>query len=222
MPNFEFGTAGVAFVLARLYEETGDARFLTAARGGEAQIEALARVENDAALLFFREPDETELFYLGYCGGPVGTARLPYQLYKVTGEPDYLEWAERFARGIMQSGAPEKQTPGLWNVVCQCCGTGGVLDFITSLWVATGKETYRDYGRRVADIMLSRGTDIDGRGLRWYQAWTRVQPGNVTAETGYMIGAAGVGSALLRFYLAEQGRYEAPLFPDNPFPQRSA
>jgi hypothetical protein len=35
-----------------------------------------------------------------------------------------------------------------------------------------------------------------------------------------MIGAAGVGSALLHLYLAEQGRYQAVPFPDNPFPAK--
>ena len=49
-------------------------------------------------------------------------------------------------------------------------------------------------------------------------AWTRTEPWNVTAETGYMIGAAGVGSAFLHLHLAEQGKYQAILFPDNPFP----
>ncbi len=34
-----------------------------------------------------------------------------------------------------------------------------------------------------------------------------------------MIGAAGVGSALLHLYSAAQGHYQAILFPDNPFPQ---
>ena len=35
-----------------------------------------------------REPDLTDLYYLGYCGGPVGTARLPYQLFKDVGGAD--------------------------------------------------------------------------------------------------------------------------------------
>ncbi len=37
-----------------------------------------------------------------------------------------------------------------------------------------------------------------------------------------MIGAAGVGSALLHLHLAEREHYEAILFPDNPFPSRQA
>ena len=35
-------------------------------------------------------------------------------------------------------------------------------------------------------------------------------------------GAAGVGSALVHLHLAGQGRYEAILFPDNPFPAHAA
>jgi lantibiotic modifying enzyme len=220
MPNFEFGTAGVAFVLARLYEETNDRHFLAAARAGAAHIQALATVDGDTALLFYREPDLTDLYYLGYCHGPVGTARAFYQLYRVTQEPIYLEWTERFARGILASGVPERQTPGLWNVVCQCCGTSGISDFFVSLWRATMRPEYLAYARRVGAQTLGRATAVDGAGARWYQAWTRTQPDVIAAETGYMIGAAGVGSALLHLHQAEQGRHDAILFPDNPFASR--
>jgi len=218
-PNFEFGTAGVVFVLTRLYEETKEMRFLAAAREGAAHLQAIATQNGDAALLFYREPDLTDLYYLGYCHGPVGTARTFYALYQVTHEPTYWDWTERFARGILQSGIPEKQTPGLWNVVCQCCGTAGILDFFVSLWVATAQPAYLTFAQRVADQTLSHATS-DGKGYRWYQAWTRVKPDVVSAETGYMIGAAGEGSAFLHLHLAEQGRYAAILFPDNPFPTR--
>jgi lantibiotic modifying enzyme len=220
MPNFEFGTAGVAFVLARLYEETSDPRFLAAAREGAAHIQALATVNDDAALLFYREPDLTDLYYLGYCHGPVGTARTFYQLYRVTVEPAYLEWTERFAQGILASGIPEQQTPGLWNVVCQCCGTIGISDFFVSLWQATQRAEYLAYAQRVGAQTLGRASAVDGAGARWYQAWTRTQPDVIAAETGYMIGAAGVGSAFLHLYQAEQGNYDPIVFPDNPFSSR--
>jgi len=110
----------------------------------------------------------------------------------------------------------------LWNVVCQCCGTAGIVDFFTSLWVATGDADYLAFARRSAAVMLSKANDLDGQGNRWYQAWTRTKPWEVTVETGYMIGAAGVGSALVHLHLAEEGRYQAILFPDKPFSATSS
>lgn len=218
-PNFELGTAGVAFVLARLYEETRQPEFLQAARAGARHIQSIATVKGDAALVYYREPDLQDLYYLGYCHGPAGTARLFYQLHKVTGEPEYLEWTEKLARGVIAAGVPEKLTPGYWNVACQCCGAAAEVDFFLSLWLATGKNTYRDFARRVADQLISRESNVDGRGYRWYQAWTRVKPWEVNAETGYKIGASGIGAALIHTHLAVADRYSAILFPDNPFPR---
>ncbi len=218
-PNFELGTAGVAFVLARLYEETRQPEFLEAAKAGARHIQAIATVNGDSALVYYREPDLEGLYYLGYCHGPAGTARLFYQLYKVTGETPYLQWSEKLAQGIARSGVPEKLTPGYWNVACQCCGAAAVTELFLSLWAATGQARYRDFARRVADQLISRGNDLDGKGYRWYQAWTRVKPWEVNAETGYKIGAAGIGAALIHTHLAVRDRYSALLFPDNPFPR---
>jgi lantibiotic modifying enzyme len=218
-PNFELGTAGVAFVLARLYEETRQPRFLEAARAGAKHIQSIATVQGDSALVYYREPDLQDLYYLGYCHGPAGTARLFYQLHKVTNEREYLEWTEKLARGVIKAGIPEKLTPGYWNVACQCCGAAAEVDFFLSLWLATGKSAYRDFARRVADQLISRETHLDGKGYRWYQAWTRVRPWEVNAETGYKIGASGIGSALVHTQLAIEDRYSAILFPDNPFPR---
>jgi hypothetical protein len=218
-PNFELGTAGVAYVLARVYEETHEPRFLKAAEAGAQHIQSIATLQGNAALVHYREPDLTDLYYLGYCHGPPGTARLFYQLHQVTGEREYLEWVEKLARGVVASGVPEKLTPGYWNVACQCCGSAAEVEFFLSLWLVTGKSEYRSFASRVADQLISRSTNLDGKGYRWYQAWTRVKPWDVSAETGYKIGAAGIGAALIHTHLAVDDRYSAILFPDNPFPR---
>jgi lantibiotic modifying enzyme len=219
-PNFELGTAGVAYVLARLYEETKDTRFLEGAKQGAAHLQSIAFVDRDSALIPYRYPDLTDLYYLGFCHGPAGSARLFYQLFKVTKDPAYQEWTERLARGIIASGIPDNLTPGFWNVVCQCCGSAGVTDFFLGLWAATGKTDYYAFANRVAGQALGRQSNLDGKGYRWYQAWTRVKPWEVTAETGYSIGASGVATALLHAALAQKGEYEAILLPDNPFPHK--
>jgi lantibiotic modifying enzyme len=217
-PNFELGTAGVAFVLARLYEETGESKFLDAARQGALHLQKIATVSGRGALIPYRFPDLTDIYYLGFCHGPAGSARLFYQLYKVTKENSYLGWTESLAQGVIDSGVPTNRTPGFWNVVCQCCGSAGLIDFFLGLWAATGKNEYYTFANNLAVQTLSHQTDFDGKGYRWYQAWTRVKPWDVSAETGYSIGAAGVGATLLHSSLALKGKYEAILFPDNPFP----
>jgi lantibiotic modifying enzyme len=219
-PNFQLGTAGTAFALARLGAVTGEKRFIAAAEAGALHLQRIATVKGNAALIHYREPDATDLHYLGYCNGPAGTARLFYQLYLATKDPHYLEWTEMLARGIMTSGAPEHQTPGLWNVVCQCCGSAGIADFFLGLWAATGREDYRVFAKRVADQMLSRGTGFDGKGYRWYQAYTRVKPTEVAAETGYMVGAAGIAAALLHLDASLGGNRRAFALPDDPFPAK--
>jgi lantibiotic modifying enzyme len=216
-PNFEGGTAGVTYVFTRLYRATNNAKYLDAAKQGALHLQSIATVHGNAALIPYRFPDLTDVYYLGFCHGPAGTARTFYELYEVTREPDYLRWTDRLAQGVVQSGIPEDQTAGYWNVVCQCCGSAAVTDLFVSLWASTGRKDYLAFAQRVARQLVSRGSNLDGKGLRWYQAWTRVKPWEVNAETGYSIGAAGVGAALLHVHLAEQGKYNAILLPDNPF-----
>jgi lantibiotic modifying enzyme len=221
-PNFQLGTAGTAYALARLGAVTGEKRFIAAAEAGALHLQRIATVKGDAALIHYREPDATDLFYLGYCNGPAGTARLFYQLYLATKDPHYLEWTEMLARGIMASGIPRRLTPGFWNVVCQCCGSAGVVDFFLGLWAATGRAEYRAFAKTVADQMLSRGTDFDGKGYRWYQAYTRIKPAEVTAESGYMVGAAGIAAALVHLHSALNAYKRAFVLPDDPFPAMPA
>ena len=150
------------------------------------------------------------------CHGPAGTARLFYRLYEITHDDSWSEWVERSARAVRSSGVPEKQTPGFWNNVSQCCGSAGVLDFFLSLYRTSGDPEYLAYAQRVAANTLQRATE-DDRGLRWIQAEHRVQPELLIAQTGFMQGAAGIGSALLRLHLVERGKDVVIRLPDSPW-----
>nr|BFE80146.1 hypothetical protein GCM10020093_027470 [Planobispora longispora] len=124
------------------------------------------------------------------------------------------------AHGIVRSGVPQRSAPGLWNTACQCCGTAGLLELFVGLWAATGRERYLEFAGTLAGSLIGHATDPDGRGMRWYQAYRRLRPGEVSADTGYMVGAAGVGAALLHLDAAMQPdrARRVILLPDNPFP----
>ena len=244
MPNFSHGTAGVAYFLARAseeapmetvsgspmpYERSLKKKYLDATLAGAKYLQAIAKTEGNICLIPHNQPDGLDMYYLGWCHGPVGTARLWYQLAKATGDKQWLTWVDRSANAILKSGIPEKRTPGFWNNVSQCCGSAGVAQFFLDLHNAGAKNqragskdpAYKDpaylaFAKKMTDDLLARGTR-DEKGLRWVQAEHRVRPELLIAQTGYMQGAAGIGMWLLRLDAAEQKRKPFVRFPDTPF-----
>jgi lantibiotic modifying enzyme len=216
MPNFSHGTAGVAYFLATLYAETKGKEFLDAALAGASYLKAIAKTENDACLIFHNEPDGKQLYYLSWCHGPAGSARLFYRLYQVTGDREWMGWVRRSARAILISGIPDKQTPGFWNNVSQCCGSAGVADFFLSLYRVTRDRQYLSFAKRMTDQLLAKAT-VDAGGMYWVQAEHRVRPELLVAQTGLMQGAAGIGLWLLKLDGFERGKHSAITLPDSPF-----
>jgi lantibiotic modifying enzyme len=217
MPNFSHGTAGVAYFLATLHAATGDPAFLDAAKQGARYLEAIATTTpNDGRMVYHHAPDGKELYYLSWCHGPAGTARLYHRLGDITHDPAYSGYVDRLARGIIANGIPEQRTPGFWNNISQCCGNCGVSEFFISLYQARRNADHLAFARRVAADTLRRGSDDDGA-LKWVQAEHRVKPELLIAQTGLMQGAAGVGLAMLRLDGVEQKRARRIVLPDDPF-----
>ena len=216
MPNFSHGTAGIAYLLARTYEETKQRKYLDAALAGAKYLQAIAKTEGNVCLIPHNQPDGEDLFYLGWCHGPVGTARLWYQLWRATGDKQWLTWVERSANALTTSGIPKQRTPGFWNNVSQCCGSAGVAQFFLDLNGIKANPSNVAFAKEMTADLLARGTR-DEKGLRWVQAEHRVRPELLIAQTGYMQGSAGIGMWLLRLDAAENKRKPFVRFPDTPF-----
>ncbi|GIH93446.1 lanthionine synthetase LanC family protein [Planobispora siamensis] len=219
-PGFLSGTAGTAFLLTRLYGMTGEDGFLEAARRGADFVRTVSAVAGRCAAVPHHLPQGRDLHYLGFCSGSAGVARMFYELHRVTGDPGDLDWTERLAHGVLNSGVPGRRTAGYWNTACQCCGAAGLVELFVGLWAATGREQYIEFAHTLAEDLIAHATAHDGRGYRWYQAYRRLRPAEVTADTGYMIGAAGIGTALLHLHTAglADRAHRVILLPDNPFP----
>ncbi|MEE8583718.1 MAG: lanthionine synthetase LanC family protein [Acidobacteriota bacterium] len=216
MPNFSHGTAGIAYFLATLHQETKDEEFLKAALAGARYLQAISDQIGDGCVIFHHQPGGEELYYLSWCHGPAGTARLFYRLYEVTGDSEWMEWVNQLAAGIRQSGIPDQETPGYWNNVSQCCGAAGVAEFFLNLHRMTGDQEHLQFAQRMAQNLLGRATTENGRS-RWVQAEHRVSPELLAAQTGYMQGAAGIGMMLLHLDALTNKRGRPIVFPDSPF-----
>jgi lantibiotic modifying enzyme len=180
MPNFSHGTAGVGYFLARLHRVTGDARFREGAEAAARYLMAIAVSKGDGSVIRHHDGDGENLFYLSWCHGPAGTARLFHELAS-QGNAGMGAWVPRLARGISAMGVPQR-SPGFWENISQCCGNAGVVQFALD-------QKNLDFARTVTADLMSRATR-DGDTLQWVQAENRTQPENVVAQTGFMQGAA--------------------------------
>jgi lantibiotic modifying enzyme len=215
-PNFSHGAAGVSYFLASLYQTTGDRAFLDAALAGARYLEAVANTDDGGLKVFHHEPGGESLYYLSWCHGPAGLSRLFYRLGEATGDQRWHDRVSRAAAAIRASGIPEQRTPGFWNNISQCCGNCGVGEYFLTLDRLYPGTGHAEMVRRVAEDTLRRAT-ADGDGLKWVQAENRVSPDAVVAQTGYMQGAAGVGSFFLHRAAAAQGAKPPIVWPDSPF-----
>jgi lantibiotic modifying enzyme len=216
MPNFSHGTAGVAYTLATIGAAVQERTLVDAARAGARYLDAIATpVGTDGRRIFHSEPGNEQLFYLSWCHGPVGTARLYHRLHTIDRASAHRDTADRLARGVIASGVPDRSA-GFWQNVSQCCGNGGVVEHFIDRARAYADPSALAYAERVMDDALTRATGGADH-LSFPQAENRTQPENIQAQTGFMQGAAGMIVALLHLDGARERRAPSIILPDSPY-----
>jgi lantibiotic modifying enzyme len=215
MPNFSHGTAGIAYYLAKLYQVSSDKRYLLAAT---TSAEYLLSIANTNGLIYHAEPDTAAMhsYYLGYCHGPVGTARLYYTLHQISGDNKWQMALDKSISYVMNCGIPKKRLPGYWDNVSQCCGNAGIATFYMQLYQRYKKKEYLQFSEIMAANLLERSSSTDG-GINWPQAENRKQPGFIQVQTGFMQGSAGIGIMLLQLDAVKKNKPYLIKLPDNPF-----
>lgn len=219
-PNFEFGTAGIGYLFAKAYEVTGDKKYLDGAKATAIYIKSIAVKQKKGYLIPYKLGKYDDLFYLGNCHGPVGTAKLFYELYLITGERSYLNEAVELCEGAISLGAPFKQSAGFWNTTCVCCGPAGYVPFLAGLYYETGDEIYRKLAHETGEVLVGTKTkqNINSKEVSfWNIAFDRTKPYVLSAPAGYFTGAAGIAVALLQVYCMEKGDIHTEGLIDDPY-----
>ena len=222
-PNFPMGTAGIGFVLMKLYEAGNDPKYLEGNKGIAEFMDSVAVKKGNGKLLPHGLPDRKNLFYLGYCHGPAGTVRYYYKMYEATGDLKYKEKLESLVKGLEAVGAPRIRSEGYWNTYNLCCGTAGILNMYLGLWAAFGDEKYLKQAEKCGEELAEHGIfeSVDGTDqAKWSFALDRIAPGKKSTPIGCFDGAAGIGLALLQLYQAEKGEFHVARFLDDPFPDK--
>lgn len=202
--NFAHGVSGIAYFLARLYEDSGQTKFLNGAIGGARYLTSIAKVEGNACYFFVRTPELEDVYRLSWCNGTTGTARLFLQLFRVTGEKSWMVWAKRCGNSLLNSGFPEN-SEGIWWLH-QCCGPSGAAQFLLSLFWYTDDTAYLDYCGYLSSYVCSNAIDQEGNFRQDY-----------IGDTGFMTGTAGIGALFLRMDAFDQKKNWNIIFPDSPW-----
>ncbi len=218
-PNFAHGGAGVGYFFARLFEATGDVRFLNAASEAARYVVSRMHPVGEGALVCHTEELQPPQSYLGLCHGPAGTGRLFTLLARLTGDPALLTPLDTMMRGLDGIGAPSTRSWGWWNNHGRCCGDAGLGDaallFAGTPCSDVQRASYLLLAHACAAVVDEKSVSANGA-RSWTQAEHRARPRFVQAQTGYMQGAAGIGSFLV--HLATHDRSGGPariLMPDD-------
>lgn len=220
--GFPIGAGGVAYTLLKLYQASGDKHFLEATDGIKAFYHSIYDRDGSTITLPHdlskdgHSHDES-VHYLGYCGGNAGLIRYLYEDYRVHADKENLEEMKQLTQSIVDLGAPEQHSDGYWNTIAYCCGTAGILNAFLSVWQVTDDAVFLDYAKRTAAQLLQTA-EVSGDGIRWNEAYTRLEPENISAPIGFYEGAAGAGSTLLQLYSALKGDFKVSRIIDDPFP----
>lgn len=211
-PNFAHGGAGVGYFFARLFEATGDRRFLDAASEAARYVVSRMHPVGEGALVCHTEELQPPEFYLGQCHGPAGTGRLFTMLARLTGDASLLSPLDTMMRGLDGIGAPSTRSWGWWNNYGRCCGDSGLGDaallFASTPSTDVQRAGYLSLAHACASVVEDHSESTNGV-RSWTQAEHRARPRFVQAQTGYMQGAAGIGSFLV--HLATQDRIGGPV-----------
>ena len=217
-PGFFYGTAGTGYILAKLYERTGNEEYLELAKKAADYLSDIAdRSQDDtAALLRYNDPYVPKMHYLGMCQGPVGSSRLFYELFKITGNESYREWILKLTNGVLKTGAPKIHSKGYWHTYSYCCGAAGMAEHFTEVYELTGDEKYLKAAEDAADVLIGDSNLDDGK-RRWYTAWNRHAPGEVECWSGLYLGSAGCASSILYYYNQLTAKADIGKYVEDPF-----
>lgn len=215
-PNFEFGTAGVGYLMAQVYVLTGDRKYLEAAFAAANYIKSIAVKQKKGYLIPYKLGRYDDKFYLGNCHGPVGTAKLFYELYSITKNPEWLQEVRELIDGAESLGAPFAMSWGFWNTTCVCCGPAGYMPLFIAMYRETGEDKWKKLAHRVGEVLVGSGSVTEDV-FSWEIAFDRTAPDKLTRPAGYFTGAAGMIVMLLELYCLETGKSKVTSFIDDPY-----
>jgi len=202
MDNFSHGTAGVAYFLTRLNMRTGEKAYLEAALQATRLLDALA---DERGFIPHHYPGGEDLFYLSWCHGPAGIARLYSALFEATKDPIWEEELFAAAQNMLEEDLNPEAQPGFWKNAGKCCGTTSLAEYYLWLYQKSGESLYLNQALELTAQVI-QNAQVEAGTMKWVHAEHRVLPDFVQAQSGLMQGSAGIGLWLLALEQHQAGK----------------
>jgi serine/threonine protein kinase len=183
--GYAHGASGIADVLLDVWEATGEARFLEAARGAATWLERLALpVLGDGRGRDWPSVEGGPASGGLWCHGAAGTGRFFLHAARLDNvHPRSLELAVGAARAASRSGR--------WASPVQCHGLAGNIEFLLDVYQGLGDVACLREARSLARLLEAFGVERDGR-----LVCASESPGVYSPD--FMVGYAGVAACLVR------------------------
>ena len=153
-----------------------------------------------------------------WCHGSPGTVGLFILLNRQSGTVHTLEVARRSALGLAGETGVDAGKLAFANPTL-CCGAAGCLDAFTSVYQATKDEVFLTHAQSMeAAIAAELRTEGKCRVYAMYDDEDAQAKKFPYYPTGFMVGNAGLGMAMLRLSAVASGTADKLiLLPDHPF-----
>ncbi len=167
--SFYTGSAGIGFFFIRLYEMTGNKRWLTEAEEACRHIIA-TKVGAD----WYRKTLSGEIkgiikvpgWAIGWSAGPAGEGYFAEELYRVTGKKEYRDYFLYVADVIMEASVEDEK--GLhWSNQEDFVADGGLLTYLEFVYRQTGIKKYLDFAVKAARVIGDDYVDAPNGGKLW-------------------------------------------------------
>lgn len=163
------GSAGIGIFLIRLYEATGNQRWLDEAEEAAAHI-----IATQVGAEWYDKTLHSEVkgiipvpgWAAGSYNGPVGEAYFLEDLYQVTGKQEYRDFVLRTADVLLEAAVRDEKGYH-WSDQEDITADGGFIVFLDILYRKTGIQKYLDAACEAADVIAKDALDSPHGGKFW-------------------------------------------------------
>jgi lantibiotic modifying enzyme len=184
--GFSHGPAGMGYFLLRLYTATKDPKYKECADKAMQHIANIAISEKGYVKWYHEELKQNTRYSSQWCHGNPGMTPFFLELYEVTKDKSYLEWARKNTLYILDQGVNVRKN----GSVCH-----GISGNTAALWVMYQETKDSSYFDDVRDGVKQLEASVKKESDGYY--WD--SPGH-KIDYGYNTGLAGIGDFLVMLY----------------------